>query len=205
MPTIIAPNGSLKVAIPAGEKYAIATRGSANVTSKTPASEGKVLASANPDPSILVSSSEYVSDAVTLGGEIVVQNMGPFDCYVEVGTAPVCKQFHRETGLVGAPVALDTTGAVTSAAILGGLVTSAAAAVTGTLPTGAVLEAASEWAVGESVEWSVIKIGANTFTMAEAATGHTIVGLLTTATATASRWLTKKTAAETFITYRIAT
>ena len=99
---------------------------------------------------------------------------------------------------------LNATGALTAAMILSGIVTSTtAAAVAGTLPTGAVLDAASEFAIGDSFDWSVIATGANAFTVTAAATGHTVVGTAAVATVTSGAWRTRKTAAETFVSYRI--
>jgi hypothetical protein len=105
----------------------------------------------------------------------------------------------------GDPVAVNVTGAVSAAAIQGGLVTSTtAAAVAGTVPTGAVMEAAVQWAIGDSVDWSVIATGANAFTVTAAASGHTLVGSGVVATVTSGLFRTRKTAFETFITYRLS-
>lgn len=102
------------------------------------------------------------------------------------------------------PVAVNVTGAVSALAILGGIVTSTtAAAVAGTVPTGAVMDAASQMAVGDSVDWSVIATGANAFTVTAAA-NHTIVGTAVVATVTSGLFRTRKTAAGTFITYRLS-
>jgi hypothetical protein len=87
--------------------------------------------------------------------------------------------------------------------ILGGLVTSAAATVTGTLPTGPVLDAANTFAIGDVVSWSIIKVGANNFTV-DPASGHTVIGSVTVATATSGSFITRKTAANTFVSYRVA-
>lgn len=107
-----------------------------------------------------------------------------------------------------APGVLDTTGTLTVALTRGGIVTSAAAAVTATLDTGAVIDAAlvgdNKLVVGDAWEWSVIKTGANAFTVTAAASGHTIVGSGVVATATSGHFLTRKTAAETFVTYRLS-
>ena len=87
--------------------------------------------------------------------------------------------------------------------MLGGIVTSTtAAAVTGTMPTGTVLDAASNLQIGDSFDWSVIATGANAFTIA-AATGHTIVGTAVVATVTSGHFRTRKTAAATYVTYRM--
>ena len=78
------------------------------------------------------------------------------------------------------------------------------AVIAGTLPTGAVLDAASEFAVGDSFDWSVIATGANAFTVTAAATGHTVVGTGAVATVTSAIWRTRKTAADTFVSYRLS-
>jgi hypothetical protein len=104
----------------------------------------------------------------------------------------------------GDPVALNATGAVTAAAILGGIVTSTTgAAVAGTVPTGTVMDAASDFAIDEAVDWTVITTGANAFTVT-AATAHTLVGEMVVPATSAGRFRTRKTAANTFVTYALA-
>lgn len=104
----------------------------------------------------------------------------------------------------GDPVAVNVTGAVSAAAIQGGLVTSTtAAAVVGTVPTGQVMDLAVQFSIGDSVDWSVIATGANSFTVT-AASGHTLVGSGVVATVTSGLFRTRKTAADTFITYRLS-
>lgn len=102
------------------------------------------------------------------------------------------------------PSTLNATGALTTALITNGIVTSTtAAAVAATLDTGTVMDAALTMAVDESFDWSVIATGANAFTVTAAA-GHTIVGTAAVATVTSGRFRTRKTAANTFVTYRLA-
>jgi len=103
----------------------------------------------------------------------------------------------------GTPGVLDATGALTAAMIVTGLVTSAAATVAGTVPTGTVMDAAVEMAIDEAIDWSLVKVGANDFTVT-AATGHTLVGVAVVSTATSALFRTRKTAANTFVTYRLA-
>ena len=105
----------------------------------------------------------------------------------------------------GTPGTLNATGTLTAALIRGGIVTSTTATVTATLDTGAAMDTAlPNMAIGDAFEWSAIKTGANTFTVTAAATGHTIVGAGAVATVTSGRFLTRKTAAATYITYRLA-
>ena len=103
----------------------------------------------------------------------------------------------------GTPGVLNATGTLTSAMILSGIVTSTSAAGTvATLDTGAILDAASQFAIGDSFDWSVINTGPSTFTVTASA-GHTIVGVGAVLTVISSTWRTRKTAADTFVSYRL--
>jgi len=146
--------------------------------------------------------SEYRSAAFAAGATLRIE-AGPSDVLYATGTLAVI------TELIGqrrqsTPGVLDATGTLTAAMISSGIVTSAAAAVTATLDTGAVMDAALDMEIDESFDWSVIKVGANAFTLAAAASGHTIVGTRAVATATSASFRTRKTAADTFVTYRLA-
>jgi hypothetical protein len=106
------------------------------------------------------------------------------------------------------PNAVNTTAGLTVAQLQNGLITSTtAAAVAGTLPTGTVGDTAGTGlglAVNEGIYWSVVNTGAtNAFTVTAAA-GHTIVGNAIVALSASGRFMTVKTAANTFVTYRIA-
>lgn len=103
-----------------------------------------------------------------------------------------------------APVAVNATATLTSLEILSGIITSTTgAAVSATLPTGTLLDAVGETNVNEGFDWVVINTGgANAFTIV-ASTGHTIVGSAAVASSTSGRFRTRKTAANTFVTYRV--
>lgn len=193
-------NGKVKLTIAANESVAVATYGSSY------ASVQRVLGYPNHPDAIsdlgIVQNGQTVFGPYTSGATIII-NAGGDPVYYETGVAPVVKWYYA-AHLQPTPVAVDTTGAVSAAAILGGIVTSTtAAAVAGTIPTGTVMDAAAEWAVNDSIDWSVIVTGANTFTVT-AASGHTIVGAAAVATATSGRFRTRKTAANTFVTYRLS-
>jgi hypothetical protein len=137
------------------------------------------------------------------GATIVIQ-AGASGATYAVGTDPVISDSGKYQ-TQDTPGVLNATGTITPAMILSGILTSTtAAAVAGTLPTGAVLDAASEFAVGDSFDWSVIATGANAFTVTAAATGHTVVGTGAVATVTSAAWRTRKTAADTFVSYRLS-
>ena len=102
------------------------------------------------------------------------------------------------------PGVLNATGALTAAMILSGIVTSTTgAAVAGTVPTGTVMDASSSFSIDDSVDFSVIATGGNAFTVT-AASGITLVGDAVVATATAGLFRLRKTAANTFVIYRLA-
>jgi hypothetical protein len=119
------------------------------------------------------------------------------------------------------PTAMTTAATMTSAALLGGIITgthTAGATAAYTLPTGTLLEAAAPYLqIGEGFEWVLINLStaaADSITVT-AGTDHTIVGApivisshvttggaITSMGCNSSTWITKKTAANTFVTYR---
>jgi hypothetical protein len=149
----------------------------------------------------LAPETEYLSSALSAAKEVKIE-AGASEVFYAIGTAPVITERRAKRGQ-GTPGALDATGALTAALMGGGIVTSAAAAVTATVPTGTVMDAAVEMEIDESFDWSVIKTGANAFTVT-AATGHTLVGSGVVAATSSATFRTRKTAANTFITYRLA-
>lgn len=109
-------------------------------------------------------------------------------------------------GVQAAPTAVNATATLTIADLLAGLITSStAAAVTGTLPTGTLTDAGvtnPAMAINDCFDWVVVNTGgANAFTVA-AGTDHTLVGSGAVAANSSQRFRTRKTAANTFVTYR---
>lgn len=195
---IVYPQGRAKITIPAAESIAVFTKDVATVKRET----GYPNVPATVDDIGTVTNTQTVFGAYASGATIIIE-AGAAPVFYAVGVAPVVDAIYGGR-YQGAPVALNATGAVTAAAILGGIVTSTtAAAVAGTIPTGTVMDAASEFAVGDAIDWSVINTGLNTFTVT-ADTDHTIVGAAAVATATSGRFRTRKTAANTFVTYRLS-
>lgn len=106
------------------------------------------------------------------------------------------------------PTAINATATLTIAQLLTLIITSTtAAAVTGTLPTGTLTDAAiigNASPANTYFDWSVINTGlSNSFTVA-AGTGHTLVGSSVVAASTSGRFRSRKTAANTFVTYRLS-
>lgn len=113
--------------------------------------------------------------------------------------------------LRGTPNAQTTSATLLYSHLLTGIIQgthSAGSTQTYTLPTGTLMDSGitmnNQIACG--FEWSLINLSsgaANTITIA-GDTGHTLVGSALVAAGDSARWLTKKTAAATYITYRIA-
>lgn len=105
-----------------------------------------------------------------------------------------------------APVAVNATATLTIANLKNGIITSTtAAAVTGTLPTGTLTEGGfSGLYTNFTFQWTVINTGAtNSFTV-QAGTDHTVVGNMVVAAGNSGRFATRRTAANTFVTYRLS-
>jgi hypothetical protein len=121
--------------------------------------------------------------------------------------------FPKGTGIVytnqNAPVAYDATNTLLIADILSQVITTTSAvAVSLTFPTGTLTDAgilAGNAAVNTAFEWSIINLGSavGVITLI-AGTGHTIVGSLTIAVGASARFKTRKTATNTYVTYRLA-
>ena len=194
---VIFAQGTATVTVPAGEKIA--------VQAYSPASVFQEVGFPNfPDSQDLLSTVEnttFVSSAFTNATSVTIQ-AGASGALYAVGTDPTISSSGKYQ-TQGTPGVLNATGSLTAAMMLSGIVTSTtAAAVAGTVPTGTVLDAASEFAVDDSFDWSVINTGPNTFTVT-ASTDHTLVGFTAVATVTSAVWRTRKTAANTFVSYRI--
>lgn len=117
-----------------------------------------------------------------------------------------------------APATATTAATLTAAQLLTGILnatpTATGATVAYTLPTGALMDAAVNFAVNDSFDWTCINnalAAADTITIT-ASTGHTIVGgpivqslHVTTGgiTGYSAVFRTRKTAADTFVTYRV--
>lgn len=199
MSNIVYPNGRVEVAVATSDKVAVFSEGSITISQEV----GYPNVPSTIDVLTEVASGQYTTAAFSAAATVIIE-AGASAVYYEVGTDAVVKAVKGEV-YQGDPVALNATGAVTAAAILGGIVTSTtAAAVAGTIPTGAVMDASSSFAVGDSVDWSVITTGANAFTVTAAASGHTVVGNMVVAAGKAGLFRTRKTAADTFVTYSLS-
>ena len=126
------------------------------------------------------------------------------------GTAPAAGAF-TDLSYTGnfferqaAPANITATGTLTAAQVAGGIITySGAAAGTLTMPTGSALDALLFMMVVDSaIDFSIISTVAFGATLA-GATGVTIVGSVIVANYASGRFRLRKTAASTYVVYRL--
>lgn len=167
----------------------------------------------------IVSGSGRVLYSVGSGGlAIPVSRIVPA---LSPGAGSILRATARLGTLQPVPSAKTTAVTLTAAELLTGIITgthTAGATQAYTLPTGTLLEAAVPFLqIGEGFEWVLINLNAaaaDSITVT-AATDHTIVGdaivisnhvttggAITSHGCSSSTWITKKTAANTFVTYR---
>lgn len=106
------------------------------------------------------------------------------------------------------PIAKAATATLTIAELLTALITtSGTTAISLTLPTGTLTDAgitAPALPINGCFDWSIINTGtASGAVTLVAGTGHTIVGAAIVAIGTSAGFRTRKTAANTYVTYRI--
>ena len=196
----IYPFGRVTVSVPASAKIAVYSRGPVDVHQV----KGYPAIPSSLSSLINIDSGMATTAAFSAAGTAVIE-AGFAPVVYDVGTDAAIKGPLESAVYQGAPVALNATGALTAAAILSGIVTSTtAAAVAATLPTGAVMDLASTFEIGDAFDWSVITTGANALTVTAAASGHTVVGNMVVAAGKAGRFRTRKTAADTFVTYSLS-
>ena len=199
---IVFNQGTATVSVPAGEKIV--------VQSYSPTSLFQEVGYPNfPETNDLITVVEnttYTSAAFSAATTVIIQ-AGASGASYAVGVAPVISD-DGNWQLQGAPADIADGGSMiaTAANVLTGIVTSTITQNRSLqLPTGANLDLATEWAIGEAFDCTFITLGAFILTIT-VNTGVTIVGAAVTAATAGStaRFRLRKTAADTFIAYRIS-
>jgi hypothetical protein len=105
-----------------------------------------------------------------------------------------------------APTAKTADATLTIAELLTGIITvTSASAVALTLPTGTLTEGGVTLDADTAFDWSVINLGsASGAVTMTAGVAHTYDGAAVVAIGTSARFRTRKTATNTFVTYRIS-
>jgi len=203
MSNIIAVNGKATVTIPSGESIAVFTQGQAQVL--------RTIGYPNyPDQTTLigtVTAGQTVFGSYSNGATIVVESVGSQPVYYEVGTAPVVQQLRLNNQVQGDPTNIADGGSMvfTAASLLGGIVTATPTTTRSIqLPLGSAIDAVSEFAIGDSIDFSLITLAAFALTIT-VNTNVTIVGSAATAATSGAtaRFRVRKTAADTFVVYRL--
>jgi len=198
---VIFTQGTATVTVPAGEKIA--------VQAYSPALVFQEVGFPNfPDSQNLLTTVEnttYVSAAFTNATSVTIQ-AGASGALYAIGVSPVITN-DGNWQLQGAPGNVADGGSMiaTAADVLTGIVTATPTTTRSIqLPTGANLDLATEWAIDQAFDFSVITLAAFALTIT-VNTGVTIVGSAATAATSgaSARFRLRKTAADTFIVYRI--
>ena len=198
---VIFAQGTATVTVPAGEKIAVQAFSPALVFQEVgypnfPDSQNRLTT---------VENTTYVSGAFTNATNVTIQ-AGASGAYYSVGVSPEINN-NGNWQPQGAPANITDGGsmAATAANVLTGIITATPTASRDIqLPTGANLDLATEWAIGDSFDFSVITLAAYALTLT-VNTNVTIVGSAATAATSgaSARFRCRKTAADTFVVYRI--
>ena len=194
--------GTVTVTVPAAEKIAVQAYSPASVFQEV----GYPNFPESQDLLQVVENTTYVSAAFTNATSVTIQ-AGASGALYAVGVAPAITD-DGNWQLQGAPanIADGASMIATAAEVLTGIVTATPTTTRSIqLPTGANLDLATEWAIGEAFDFSVITLAAFALTIT-VNTGVTIVGSAATAATAgaAARFRLRKTAADTFIVYRLS-
>lgn len=199
---VIFTQGNTTVTVPAGEKIAIQS------LSPTLVFEEIGFPNYPVSRSLLstINNTTYVSSAFTNAASVTIE-AGASGAYYAVGVAPDISN-NGNWQPQGAPADIADGGSMiaTAANVLVGIVTATPTTTRSIqLPTGASLDLATEWAIGDSFDFSLITLAAFALTIT-VNTGVTIVGSAATAATSGApaRFRLRKTAADTFIAYRIS-
>jgi hypothetical protein len=198
---VVFAQGTVTVAVPAGEKIAVQAYSTAEVFQEVGFPN---FPEAN-DLLATVNNRTYVSPAFTNATNVIIQ-AGASGANYAVGTEPTISN-NGNWQPQGAPanIADGASMAATAANVLTSIITATPTTSRDIqLPTGASLDLATEFAIDDSFDFSVITLAAFALTLT-VNTGVTIVGSAATGAGAgaAARFRIRKTAANTFVVYRI--
>jgi hypothetical protein len=199
---VIFAQGTAVVTVPAGEKIAVQSYSPASVFQEV----GYPNFPESQDLLTVVENTTYVSAAFTNATSVTIQ-AGASGAYYSVGVAPDISN-NGNWQPQGDPANIADGGSMiaTAANVLTGIVTSTLTQARNLqLPTGTNLDLATEWAIGDSFDVTFMTLGAFAMTIT-VNTDVTIVGNPTSAATAGSamRVRLRKTAANTFIAYRLS-
>ena len=205
MSNIISPQGLATITVPANESVAVFSQGSAQVSRVTNFPNYPAVTTLLGT----VTNGQTVFGPYASGAVIQIEATGGIQTLWEVGTAPSVQQQRLNSQVQVTPIVIADGASMAFAAgdLLSGIVTATPTTNRNIqLPTGAAMDLVSEFAINDSIDWTLITLAAFALTVTQGTTGHTIVGAAATAgtSGATARFRTRKTAADTFVTYRIA-
>lgn len=192
MPNVIMAMSSASIVVPSAQSITVFTQSTAQVFQ---------VVSGSPSPIGTVTSAQAMFGPFASGATISITT-GQLPDYYDVNAAPVIREL-IDYKVQRTPIAINAAGAIPASAIASGLISSnSLLGITCTLPTGAAVEAISDFRIDDAFDWCVMAVGLFGFTVGASA-GHTIVGSASVGSGTSAGFRTRKTAANTFVTYRI--
>jgi hypothetical protein len=199
---VIFAQGTATVTVPAGEKIAVQAYSPASVFQEV----GYPNFPESQDLLTVVDNTTYVSGAFTNATSVTIQ-AGASGAYYSIGVAPdISNNGNWQPQGAPANIADGGTMIATAANVLTGIITATPTQARDIqLPTGANLDLATEWAIGDSFDFSVITLAAFALTITVNTGITSIVGSAATGATSGSvaRFRLRKTAADTFTAYRI--
>jgi hypothetical protein len=223
---VVYPFGRVDVTVPVNQFINVASYGaSVKVLKQVGGPANSSQARFTPDTTVtggIVTNREVTFGAYSVATVIRIE-AGADPAFYSVGALaaalPVLKTSPALATTQLDPATMTDTASILASQMMTRLIQATpTAAAAYTLPTGTLTDTASGMQIGQSFDWTIINLATNAafvITMT-AATGHTIVGnpravsnsATTGATITSdgqssSGWRTRKTAANTFITYRL--
>lgn len=193
MPNIVMAMSSSTVSVPAAQSITVFTQAVA-----------QVFQVVGGDPSLLgtVTTSQQMFGPFANGADILIAT-GQLPAMYTIGAAPVIQNLISNI-IQRAPVVMNVGGAIPAAALGNGLITSnSLLGISCSLPTGAAIEAISDFRMDDAFDWCVIAAGLFGYTVTASA-GHTFVGNAAVSSGTSGYFRTRKTGVNTYITYRVS-
>jgi hypothetical protein len=198
--SVIASQGTAEVVVPANESVALLSITQTNVF--------KVVGFPNyPEQNDLESTftgykvlGPYTSETT------LIINAGAAPVEYQIGVAPVVFGSNYQ----GTPTTQNSAATLTTAKVMSGLITctqATGATIAVLLPTGANMELAAQFDVGDFFDWAFVNNSVNaadTVTITNAASNNNINGPAIISNVRSAMFRTYKTATDTFATYRIA-
>jgi hypothetical protein len=199
---VVFSQGTATVTVPAGEKIAVQAYSPASVFQEV----GYPNFPESQDLLTTVDNTTYVSDAFTNATSVTIQ-AGASGAYYSIGVAPdISNNGNWQPQGAPANIADGASMIATAANVLTGIITATPTEARNIqLPLGSNLDLATEWAIGDSFDFSVITLAAFALTITVNTGITSIVGSAATGATSGSvaRFRLRKTAADTFTAYRI--